>query len=266
MGLLKNISRKETKIQIEEIEIAKIIPDPSQARKNFSGLKELANTIKKHGLQNPIHVRPQNNQYIIISGERRWRACREYTDFTVIQCYIITKDIDEKKIRYLQLIENIQRQDLTPLEEAHAYKSILESGEIKQRDLASEIGMSETVISKSLRLTTLPEAIQTELQKYPVIPKAVLLEIAKEEKTPEFQLELWDKVKSGDLTKREDLVEKRRERKQRKTGFKKKDLQEMDEDEVLKIVLKAVQKDKGIIKKLLNAAQFGKIFEQENEK
>ncbi len=261
MGLLSNISvKKEEEIIVEQIEIDKIIPDPNQPRKSFDGLEELAQTIKKHGLQNPIHLRKEGEKYIIISGERRWRACKEYADLKVISCLIHTEK-DQRKIRFLQLIENIQRESLKPLEEANAYKMLLESGEIKQKELAEEVGISETSISKILRLNTLPQLIQDELSSYPGIPKSVLLEIAREENNRELQLELWEKVKTGDIKKRDDLTKERQEKK----GLKKKDLETMDADEIWEIIKKAIKRDKEIIKKIINAAQLEKLMKEEKE-
>ena len=257
MGLLSVISsRKEQHVVVEKIELEKIIPDPQQPRKSFTGLEELAETIKTHGIQNPIHVRKENEQYIIITGERRWRACREHTTLKTIPCFVHGAE-DQQTIRCLQLIENLQRADLQPLEEATSYQSLLDSGEITQKELASAVGVSETEISRTLKLLHLVEAIQQELANYPEIAKSLLMEIA-QEKDPERQKEFWEKVKTGQIEKRAEL---RRERQ----GLKKKDLAQMDAEEIWEVIKKAVRTDKEILKKLINAAQFERLLRQERE-
>lgn len=257
MGLLTNIaSKKEAETIIEQIEVDKIIPDPNQPRKSFVGIEELAETIKRHGLQNPIHVQKDGEKYVIISGERRWRAFKQYTDFKVIPCIVHTEK-DPGVIRLLQLIENVQRADLKPLEEATAYKNILDSKKVSQKELANEVGVSETGISRVLRLLSLPAKIQEELPNNPDIPKALLVEIASENDV-ERQMELWEQVKTGKINKREQL---RRERK----GLKKKDLMEMDADQIWELIKKAVRKDKEIIKKLINATQIEKLLKEGEE-
>lgn len=257
MGLLSNITaKKEAEIKVEQIEIAKIIADPKQPRREFTGIEELAATIKKHGLQNPIHVQKEGDKYVIISGERRYRAFKEYTDFRVIPCFIHTEK-DPATIRFLQLIENLQRADLNPVEEAHAYKSLLDTKAVSQKELAAEIGVSETAISRTVRLASLPQAIQDQIQSVPGLPKSLLIEIASE-LDEERQLELWEQVKTGKIQKREQL---RQERK----GLKRKDLLEMDADTIWELIKKAVRKDKEIIKKLINAAQIERLMKAGDE-
>ncbi len=258
MSFLDEMSKRRSKHQVVEIEIDKIIPDPNQPRKTFTGLKELASTIVKHGLQNPIHVREgEGKKYIIISGERRWRSCKEHTNLKVIPCFI-HKESDQKTIGFLQLIENLQREELPPLEEALAYKKLLDEAKLKQKELASELGVGETVISKTLRLASLPKEIQEEIKDYPKIAKSLLLEIAKEKDT-RIQFALWDKMKTGELTKTKDVVRERKESK----GMKKKDLESLDSKDIWGIIMKAKRKDPDIIKKLLNAKQFEKLISEE---
>ena len=157
----------------------------------------------------------------------------------------------------MQLIENLQREDIKPLEEAAAYQSLLDSSEITQKELASAVGVSETEISRTLKLLHLVEAIQQELADYPEIAKSLLVEIAQEKDT-DRQREFWEKVKTGQIEKRAEL---RRERQ----GLKKKDLAQMDAEEIWEVIKKAVRTDKEILKKLINAAQFERLLRQERE-
>lgn len=207
--LLCGIAAKKEDLAVERIHVEKIGPDTTQPRSAFDGLAELAETIKKHGLQNPIHVRPDGEKYVIISGERRWRACKEFVALELIPCFVHREALDEQKIRFLQLIENLQRKDLAPLEEARGYKALLETGSLSQKDLAAEIGVDKAVVSGMLRLLSLPPELQEEMGKHPEIPKSLLLEIARED-DPQVQRELWERLKRGELTKRAELRQERK--------------------------------------------------------
>lgn len=258
--LLCGISAKKEDLSIEKIHLEKIVPDPTQPRVTFDGLAELAETIQKHGLQNPIHVRPEGDKHVIISGERRWRACKEFGALELIPCFIHREVLDEQKIRYLQLIENLQRKDLSPLEEARAYQSLLASGHLTQKDLAAEVGLDKTVISGMLRLLSLSPELQEEIGKHPEVPKSLLLEIARED-DPQVQRELWERLQRGELTKRDELRQERKER----GGIQRKTLSAMNEDEIWELLKRLVRKDKSILKKLLNAVQFEKLLHKEDE-
>ena len=250
MGLLERInSQKGKDSQIVNIELKNIVPNPDQPRKRFKKLKELAATIQKHGLQNPILVKSIGNEYIIITGERRWRACKKYTNLKVLPC-IINNELDEKKIRYLQLIENLQREDLELLEEAYAYRDILNDGR-KQVDLADEIGVSATEINKSLKLLKLAGKIQKDLANCPDVPKSLLLEIASEEE--EKQLELWAAYQSGEVTKREEVRAK-------KIAAKKKNkIVDKEGEEIWKTVKKAVKKNPDLPARLVNISKLSAL-------
>lgn len=146
--------------QIKEVELGKIVPNAGQPRKIFDneGLKELAQSIQEHGLIQPLVVRPlKNGQYQIIVGERRWRACKHLGLRTVP---VVVKDWDDQKTSEAALIENIQRRDLNPLEEAQAFRSLIEEYGITQENLAIKLGKSRTYITNSLRLLSLPNEVQ----------------------------------------------------------------------------------------------------------
>lgn len=246
MGLLESInSQKGEGPHVVNIEVKNIVPDPNQPRKRFEGLEDLATTIQEHGLQNPIHVLQNGGKYIIITGERRWRSCKEHTDLKVLPCIIHDKS-DMGKIKYLQLIENLQREGLGLLEEAQAYQNILSDGR-KQVELSAEIGVSVTEINKSLKLLKLAGKIQDDLAKYPDVPKSLLIEIAGEEE--EKQLELWAAYQSGEVTKREDI------RAKKITGKKKNEIADKEAEEIWRTVRKAVKKDPSVAAKVINPAK-----------
>ena len=158
--LSTNINKNETNKGIQKINISQIIPNPLQPRKNFKDedLKELSYSIKNQGLIQPIIIKPiDNDQYQIIAGERRWRAC-QLNGMHEIDCVI--KDLDEINVLEAALIENIQREDLNVIEEATAYKGLIEIKNINNERLAKLIGKSPSHVSNLLRLLELDKEIQ----------------------------------------------------------------------------------------------------------
>ena len=158
--LSTNNNKNETNNSVQKINISQIVPNPSQPRKNFKDeeLKELSSSIKNQGLIQPIIVKPtDDNQFQIIAGERRWRAC-QLNGMHEVDCVI--KEIDEKSILEAALIENIQREDLNVIEEANAYKGLIDIKGISNENLAKLIGKSPSHVSNILRLLELDTKIQ----------------------------------------------------------------------------------------------------------
>ncbi len=153
-------NKNETNNNVQKINISQIIPNPSQPRKNFKNeeLKELSSSIKNQGLIQPIIVKPtEDNQFQIIAGERRWRAC-QLNGMHEVDCVI--KDLDETGVLEAALIENIQREDLNAIEEANAYKGLVNIKNINNESLARLIGKSPSYVSNILRLLELDKKIQ----------------------------------------------------------------------------------------------------------
>ena len=189
------------------MDLAGLRPNPEQPRRHFdeAGLAELAASIDKHGLLQPIAVRhdPEAERgFVIVAGERRYRAHRRLGRET-IPAILTTSNPDE-----LALIENIQREDLSPIEEAQALQRMVERYGYTQEELAKVIGKNHTTVSHTLKLNSLPETLKQEVATSQV-PKSVLVELSKLP-TPEAQLELWEAVKGGELTVREVRARKRR--------------------------------------------------------
>ena len=164
MGLGALLSTKnnknETNNNAQKINISQIVPNPLQPRKNFKNeeLKELSSSIKNQGLIQPIIVKPtDDNQFQIIAGERRWRAC-QLNGMHEVDCVI--KDLDETSVLETALIENIQREDLNVIEEANAYKGLINIKNINNDSLAKLIGKSPSHVSNILRLLELDKKIQ----------------------------------------------------------------------------------------------------------
>lgn len=140
------------------VNINDIEPNRNQPRKDFDeeALSELADSIARHGLIQPIVVRPtMNGRYMIIAGERRWRACRMAG---LDEVPIIIKDTDDRTLMELALIENLQREDLNAVEEALGYKALIEDFELTQEEVAHRMGKSRSAVTNSLRLLSLNEA------------------------------------------------------------------------------------------------------------
>lgn len=153
-----HVQDKDTQ-NIIEMSLDKIIANPNQPRKNFNQheLDELADSIKRNGLLQPILVCKKDDKYEIIAGERRMRASKIAG---LKKVPIIIKETDENKKLELALIENIQREDLNPMEEAYCYKQILDSQGISHSELATIVSKARSTITNSLRLLDLPEDAQ----------------------------------------------------------------------------------------------------------
>lgn len=140
------------------LRISDIEPNKAQPRKHFDkeALEELASSIREHGLLQPIIVRKVDDKYQIISGERRWRACRMAG---LVEVPVILKELDDKQALEIGLIENLQREDLNILEEAEGYKSLIEDFGMTQEEISKRVGKSRPVVANAMRILALPEAI-----------------------------------------------------------------------------------------------------------
>ena len=146
---------------VSMLRVSDIEPNPLQPRKTFDNeaLAQLADSISRHGLLQPIAVRSNEcGFYRIIAGERRWRAAKMAG---LIEIPAIIYDMDDKKAAELALIENLQREDLNPIEEALAFRSLINDYDMTQEECASQIGKSRSAVANSLRLLDLPDAIVT---------------------------------------------------------------------------------------------------------
>lgn len=155
---------KTNKEYIEIIDINLIIPNKSQPRLQFEeeALSELADSIKTHGLIQPILVRKAKDKYELIAGERRWRASK-IAGLKEIPC--ILKDINQEVSAKYALIENIQREDLNPIEEATAYRKLMEDYNLTQEEMANQVGKSRSYVANTLRLLNLHENIIDYISK-----------------------------------------------------------------------------------------------------
>jgi ParB family transcriptional regulator, chromosome partitioning protein len=187
---------------IDEIDIQRIHPNPDQPRRTFDeeSLRGLAESIERHGLISPILVKAMadpSDGYILAAGERRFRA-HQLLKRDTIQAIITTGEVAE-----LSLIENLQREDLNPIEEAEAIARLKDAHHYTDEVLAKTLGKSRSVITETLGITRLPEAIRTECRA-PDIPvtKTVLIELVRLGDEAK-QLSLWQQVRAGGMTHRD---------------------------------------------------------------
>lgn len=143
---------------VKNIKIIEIEPNPTQARKHFKeeAIEELANSIKNYGVLQPIIVENKGKFYRIIAGERRWRAAKK-AGLTEIPCLV--RDEDEQRNKEISLIENIQRENLNPIEKALGYKELIDNYNLRQQDLADKLGISRPYVTNTLRILNLDERV-----------------------------------------------------------------------------------------------------------
>ena len=141
------------------VKITKVEPNREQPRKNFDedALQELADSIKQYGIVEPLIVQDRKTHYEIIAGERRWRAAKLAG---LKEVPVIVRNYTEQEIVEISLIENIQREDLNPIEEAQAYKRLLTEFNLKQDEVAERVSKSRTAVTNSMRLLKLCEEVQ----------------------------------------------------------------------------------------------------------
>ena len=149
----------ESDTRIETLPLREIEPDPCQPRKTFDDetLAELSASIAEHGLLQPIAVRPKpSGGYLIVAGERRWRASR-MAGLTEVP--VIVKDVTDEQAMELALVENLQREDLDPVEEAVGIRELMTRCDLTQEQAARKLGKSRSALANSLRLLSLPETV-----------------------------------------------------------------------------------------------------------
>ncbi len=193
------------------LRISEIEPNREQPRKYFDeeALTELADSIRQHGVIQPLLVRPmENGTYQLVAGERRWRASR-MAGLTEVP--VVIKDLSEIEAMELALIENLQRQDLNPIEEAVGFQQLMERYSMTQEQVASRVGKSRPAVANALRLLNLPEQVVAMVQSGEVSPghARALLKLEDEEQI----LDIAKKIQKGRYSVRdvEKLTKKKLE-------------------------------------------------------
>jgi ParB family chromosome partitioning protein len=158
-ALLSSDSTLELSAEPSEVEIDSIVPGPMQPRTHFdeASLESLAESIRSHGIVQPLLVRRRGDGYELIAGERRWRAAKLAG---ISRVPVVVKEVPDDSLLEIALIENIQRENLNPIEEAQAYKKLIETVGLTQEALASRVGRDRSYITNYLRLLKLSDDVQ----------------------------------------------------------------------------------------------------------
>ena len=196
-GIVSLIESRATQAQIREVPVSKILPNPAQPRLSYDedSLTELADSIREHGVLQPILVRPAGTKYELIAGERRWRASgmagRESIPAIVV-------DFDEQTALEVSIIENLQREDVSPLEEAVMFRKMTETFGYSVRQLAQKVGKDKGYIENRLRLSDAPADIKelVSLRKDTISHAYELLKLGDERK----RRRLAKRIVAGDLS------------------------------------------------------------------
>jgi ParB family chromosome partitioning protein len=179
-------------IAVDEIE-----PNPNQPRQQMGDLTELTSSIREKGILEPLIVRRQKDHYQIISGERRFQAGIQ-AGLTELPC--VERDVDDNETIELALVENIQRKDLTPFEEAEAYGQLVNHHNYTHEALARRIGKSRTSVTESLSLNTLPSDIKSLCRLADISSKSLLLQIVRQD-SPEKMAALVERISRDQLSR-----------------------------------------------------------------
>ncbi|MDZ7673153.1 MAG: ParB/RepB/Spo0J family partition protein [Halanaerobiales bacterium] len=219
-ALLSKSQGEKREHEIKDINIEKIKANPFQPRNRFAddALDELAESIANKGVLQPVTVREvQYDNFELVTGERRWRAAKKVGLKTIPA---IIRDFKDEEMMEVALIENLQREDLNPIEEAHAYKKMIEELEITQKEVAKRVSKSRSTVANTLRLLNLPPSVQEIVSRETISMGHARALLPLEHKK---QKDIAKKIVEEDLSvrKTEELVKKLTEKKDKKTSTKK---------------------------------------------
>jgi ParB family chromosome partitioning protein len=190
-----------------EVPVDKILPDPDQPREDFDpeALERLADSLKARGQLQPIRVRwdEAQSKYVLICGERRWRAA-QIAGMTTMSCVVTEGPIDAGELLALQLVENCLREDLQPIEQARAFKALMEKNGWSGNQTAKALGIAQPTVVRALALLDLPGPVQDQVERGALAP-ATAYEIGKVE-DPEIQREITDRVVAERLSRSETIA------------------------------------------------------------
>ena len=209
----------DTRERVQRVPLDRIRPCPLQPRKDFSAeaLRELADSIREQGIVQPLIVRERGGFFELIAGERRWRAAQL---LQLAEVPIITREADDRAVLELALIENLQRENLNAIEEAHGYEQLAGQFQLTQEEIAVKVGKSRTVVANAVRLLKLPPVVQNFIRegRLSVGHAKVILGIADEKKQ---KLAAERVIKEGlNVRQTEGLVAKLQARGSHKSGLK----------------------------------------------
>jgi len=174
-----------------------LVPNPDQPRRSFGDMADLVSSIKEKGVLEPVLVRPTGEKYQIIAGERRYRASVE-AGLSQIPCVEI--DVDDRGVLEISLIENLQRRDLNPFEEADGLQKLCEKFLYTHEDVAKKLGKSRTSITETLTLNHIPTEIREKCRNVGIAARSTLLQIARQPNEASM-LRLVEEIKHAGLTR-----------------------------------------------------------------
>lgn len=217
---------------VHEIAVTRISPNPDQPRREFSTeqLEELAASLREHGVLEPVIVRPKGADYELVIGERRWRAA-QLAGLEAIPALV--RDLEDRQVLEMALVENLQREDLNPMEEAEAFRRLGEEFGLTQEEIAARVGKQRSTVANRMRLLELEESLQSKVRQGRLTAghaRAMLAVPSSEER-----LELAERVVAEGLSVRavEELARQvakgRPARQRRKSGFRVRELDELQE-------------------------------------
>lgn len=181
------------------IDLDRIEPNPHQPRKEFGDLTEMVASVKEKGILEPILVRSHEGKFQIIAGERRYQAAK-IAGLLHVPC--IEVDVDAKGMLEISLIENLQRKDLSPFEEAAAIQRLCDQFRYTHEEIARKLGKSRTVITEALSLNRMPEEVQERCRQADITSKSMILQIVRQETLPRMHA-LIDKITGDGITREE---------------------------------------------------------------
>ena len=254
IGEKNNLQSEEVKKQEIYVDIAKVEPNSKQPRKKFNedALLELSESIKQFGILQPLLVQKKEDYYEIIAGERRWRAAKLAG---LKEVPVLVKKLNEQEILEISLIENIQRENLNPIEEAIAFKRLLDEFHLKQDELAERVAKSRTAITNAIRLLKLDERVQQMVvdEKITTGHARAVLAITQKEEQYMIAQKIFDEKLS--VRETEKLVKKIQSQKEIETQKKK------NENDTLSIIYQDLEQK---LKNIMGTKVF--IHQKNNDK
>ncbi|HKL12391.1 MAG TPA: ParB/RepB/Spo0J family partition protein [Halanaerobiales bacterium] len=224
-ALLSKSQGEKREHEIKDINIEKIKPNPYQPRNRFTeeSLEELANSIEKKGVLQPVTVREiQYENFELVTGERRWRAAQRAGLDTIPA---IIRDFKDDEMMEVALIENLQREDLNPIEEAYAYQKMIEEFDLTQKEVAERVSKSRSAIANTLRLLNLPPSVQEIVSRETISMGHARALLPLESKK---QVDLANKIVEKDLSVRETEKMVKKNLNQKKQGKSKNQTKELE--------------------------------------
>lgn len=203
---------------MREVEVSKLSPNPYQPREDIAGpeFDELVESVRRHGVLQPLIVRPSSQGFEIVAGERRWRAAQQAG---VERVPVVVREVSDRQMLEIALIENLQRENLSPIERAKAYKRLIEEFGMTQEQVAGSTGTSRSSVANVLRLLELPQEIQRAIDEGRISEGhgRALLMVSDEAS----RISIWQSIESKGLSVRdtENIARKRAKNVSRETSL-----------------------------------------------